>query len=316
MSILLISNAIDSNTCRVIEWLRYFRKDYIQTLLEDYANNANFNLAISTAEDELSIFVKGNKINIEAVWYRLDVSRSDLEIGGNTHFSKALNHSFVQEMQALKRALFSQNGNCKWLSTYESTLLNKVTVLREAKKVGLVIPDSLITSSRKILADFVDWHGVVISKAAYENLDYTHTLEDSIRQYVEELDCAKVASLKEAFFPSFFQKAIPKAYDVRVFYLDGKCYSMAIFSQCIDFRSDYENHFRTPLKLPKYLEQKIDMLMHQLGLNTGSLDFVKSSEDGLFYFLEVNPNGQFEMVSAPCNYYLEREIANYLCCEN
>jgi hypothetical protein len=29
-------------------------------------------------------------------------------------------------------------------------------------------------------------------------------------------------------------------------------------------------------------------------------------------FLEVNPTGQYGMVSDPCNYYLDKKIAEYL----
>jgi D-alanine-D-alanine ligase-like ATP-grasp enzyme len=66
-----------------------------------------------------------------------------------------------------------------------------------------------------------------------------------------------------------------------------------------------------PYQLPKELEAKIDVLMQKLQLNTGSLDFMVT-EDNQFYFLEVNPVGQFGMVSVPCNYYLEQKIADYL----
>ncbi len=31
--------------------------------------------------------------------------------------------------------------------------------------------------------------------------------------------------------------------------------------------------------------------------------------EGKYVFLEINPEGQFGMVSHPCNYYLERELA-------
>jgi len=51
--------------------------------------------------------------------------------------------------------------------------------------------------------------------------------------------------------------------------------------------------------------------MKAVNLNTGSLDFIKST-DGEYVFLEVNPAGQFGMTSASCNYYLHKEIANYL----
>jgi hypothetical protein len=50
--------------------------------------------------------------------------------------------------------------------------------------------------------------------------------------------------------------------------------------------------------------------MQQLNINCGSLDFIKNKND--FYFLEINPVGQFLGLSAICNYLLEKEIAEYL----
>ena len=40
-----------------------------------------------------------------------------------------------------------------------------------------------------------------------------------------------VVSLPDTFYPSLIQEEIEKVYEVRVFYLKGKCYAMAIFSQ-------------------------------------------------------------------------------------
>jgi D-alanine-D-alanine ligase-like ATP-grasp enzyme len=51
--------------------------------------------------------------------------------------------------------------------------------------------------------------------------------------------------------------------------------------------------------------------MALLKLNTGSIDLIVNTT-GEYIFLEVNPVGQFGMVSSPCNYYLEREIARFL----
>ena len=53
------------------------------------------------------------------------------------------------------------------------------------------------------------------------------------------------------------------------------------------------------------------MLMHDLELNTGSIDLVLG-QDGKYYFLEVNPCGQYRMTSDPCNYYLDKLIAKTL----
>jgi D-alanine-D-alanine ligase-like ATP-grasp enzyme len=51
--------------------------------------------------------------------------------------------------------------------------------------------------------------------------------------------------------------------------------------------------------------------MEELPLTTGSLDFIRTP-GGRHVFLEVNPAGQFAMVSLPCNYRLEKRVAEYL----
>jgi len=51
--------------------------------------------------------------------------------------------------------------------------------------------------------------------------------------------------------------------------------------------------------------------MKKINLDNGSIDIIVDN-NGKYYFLEINPVGQFGMVSIPCNYYLEKKIANYL----
>ena len=83
---------------------------------------------------------------------------------------------------------------------------------------------------------------------------------------------------------------------------------MAIFSQAdkqtsIDFRNyNYEKPTRrVPYKLPKKFEDKLREFMKLAYLNTGSIDIIRN-EKNEYVFLEVNPVGQFGMVSKPCNY--------------
>ncbi len=51
--------------------------------------------------------------------------------------------------------------------------------------------------------------------------------------------------------------------------------------------------------------------MDKIGLNCGSIDMIRGT-DGKYYFLEVNPNGQFGMVSSPCNLGLYKLVAETL----
>lgn len=52
--------------------------------------------------------------------------------------------------------------------------------------------------------------------------------------------------------------------------------------------------------------------MNKLNYSSGSIDLVVDKDDK-YIFLEVNPVGQFGMVSYPCNYGLEKIIAKALC---
>lgn len=51
--------------------------------------------------------------------------------------------------------------------------------------------------------------------------------------------------------------------------------------------------------------------METIEIKSGSLDLIVD-ENGDYVFLEVNPIGQFAQVSIPCNYFIEKYIANYL----
>lgn len=115
-----------------------------------------------------------------------------------------------------------------------------------------------------------------------------------------------------------FQQKIDKNLEIRAFYLDGRCYSMAICSSFdkqtqVDYRryNDVKPNRKVPYCLPSHIEKNIDALMKKLKLNCGSLDLILDN-NGVYYYLEVNPVGQFGMVSFPCNYNLEKIIAEYL----
>lgn len=51
--------------------------------------------------------------------------------------------------------------------------------------------------------------------------------------------------------------------------------------------------------------------MQKLTIKCGSIDMVVNTKNE-FVFLEVNPFGQFQQVSFPCNYYLELKVAENL----
>ncbi len=129
---------------------------------------------------------------------------------------------------------------------------------------------------------------------------------------------ATLAGLPAKISPSLFQHCIDKRYEVRVFYLDGQCYSWAILSQAdAQTRTDYRRYNESrqnrvvPYLIPDALAAKLRALFGEVGLNTGSVDLMVDARDD-YYFLEINPVGQFGLLSRSSNYQLESAIAQWL----
>ena len=93
---------------------------------------------------------------------------------------------------------------------------------------------------------------------------------------------------------------------------------MAIFSQgnqktAIDFRNydEVKRNRSVAFELPEDIKKKILHFMHEVELDTGSIDFILTPKKE-YIFLEINPAGNIEMVSEPCNYYIEKRIAEQI----
>jgi glutathione synthase/RimK-type ligase-like ATP-grasp enzyme len=133
--------------------------------------------------------------------------------------------------------------------------------------------------------------------------------------YTEEINIADLGKFDNDFFASLVQTKIEKKLEIRSFFLIDTFYSMAIFSQTnpqtsTDFRKydDSLPNRTVPFNLPGKIEKKLRRLLKKLQLNTASIDLLIDKK-GDYIFLEVNPVGQFGMVSIPCNYHLEKRIA-------
>ena len=188
-----------------------------------------------------------------------------------------------------------------------------------AKECGLLIPETLITSNKINAINFIGEKKDVITKAISETIMLFIEGVGAIQSYTNPVSKKDMKAFDELIFPSLFQKNIRKRYELRVFYLDGEFYSMAIFSQSNpktknDFRyydETQKNRF-VPYTLPTAIKVRLELFMQKKGYKTGSIDILVD-HNGDFIFLEVNPIGQFGMVSFPCNYQLEKKIAEYLC---
>jgi ATP-GRASP peptide maturase of grasp-with-spasm system len=264
-----------------------------------------------------SYFQQNEKViclkDIKVVWFRKFGFLKTYEdhFGSNNDLLRYL-HS---EFNLLRSIILDLLNDKEWLFNRKK-MPSKLRVLEVAHECELNIPETLITSS-KIKLDFFfkQNQNSIISKSLGEgkNLEFENEIFPFFTQKIETIDI-----VDRKFSPSFFQKCIVKEYELRIFYIGGQFYSMVIFSQnnpktIDDFRNyDTENPNRfEPYMLPENIEFKLHKMMNLLGLNTGSIDMIKAI-DGNYYFLEINPSGQFGMTGVPCNYPLFEVVADYL----
>ncbi|MGG7436711.1 grasp-with-spasm system ATP-grasp peptide maturase [Chryseobacterium arthrosphaerae] len=310
----------DITTNQVIDWISYLYKGEIKRINTDYFE----------VQDNEDYFIDlSERINVQSIWYRRPGRRPfpvrkipenlQLKKIDNRDLETRLLHSTNKELENINAYdLKSKYKSEKVLGTALKYEVNKFEALRIAKDLGIEIPRSILTNSKsKLINFFHECNGEIITKMHDIMICDIKETYSTYATYTEKIDKNFISQLPDYFFIAHFQEKLEKVYEVRSFYLDGKIYSMAMFSQqnsrtSIDFRKyNRENmNRRVPYQLPADLEEKICNLMKELGLNCGSLDIVKTKDK--YVFLEVNPVGQFGFVSGACNYNLQMKIAEYL----
>ncbi|MBE9466784.1 MAG: grasp-with-spasm system ATP-grasp peptide maturase [Bacteroidetes bacterium] len=322
--ILIISIEDDYSTNDVVDWLSLFNKKVLRINNETSIDKINiesknngFSISFTYKNNEYSVnefshfwFRKG-KLNFDNIIDIISKNNSrDIDKG-------IYSHLLFEELKTIEQYFIYFLELKNKLGSYYQGDTNKLKSLAIAQNIGLTIPKSFVFSQKIKLIKAFNISNEFITKGIQgilsfgsDNLGFNNKTELINKIDIDEMD--------NNFFPSFFQKNIPKLYELRIFYLVGEFYSMAIFSQedeqtKIDFRNyNYENPNRTvPYKLPLQIETRLDLFMKKMDLDTGSIDMIVTP-DLEYIFLEVNPVGQYGMTSIPCNYYLDEKIAKYL----
>lgn len=316
--LLIFSQEDDLATTQVLQWLlkagtSFFRINeedaaYVEQLSPAAPQDAIINIRHKqvSLRHVKSIWYRRGKLNLSQAWQLLD--------SPHPGFSQQLQETRMLEVERLQEYISSLLAPLPGVTGYLERHINKLQVLEQALAHGLQVPDTLVTSSLTELRGFAQKHGNIITKALDQTLIFKQSNQEKIGFYTTLITKELMAQLPDQFFPSVFQQYVAKAYEVRAFYLRGEFYSMAIFSQesahtMTDFRSVADAPNRSvPFELPQAMAERLHALMQALQLQTGSIDLIVTPELE-FYFLEVNPTGQFGMTSAPCNYYLEEAFA-------
>jgi glutathione synthase/RimK-type ligase-like ATP-grasp enzyme len=283
---------------------------------DEFALNYRLKYSLQNSSQETCLKLNGQEINaaqISAVWYRklwkLKVPE-DLD--------PAYHDIFNKEYRTYLQIFFDQLSHVPWMNSMSSdhaTSNDKLLQLITAKNAGLLVPETIFTNDPNSIHQLfekckgnliVKLHGS-LSKSMEGNTAFFPTTK---------LTAADMDRLDElAYCPMIFQEYIPKAYELRIVYVDGDIFAGKIpveSTAATDWRALQGGRIQWQhYELPLHVQEKLSAMMQRLGLTFGAIDMIKHT-NGDYIFLEVNPQGEWGMIQKYLNYPIGETIAQKL----
>lgn len=266
--------------------------------------------------DGRNFAVTANEVALSActaVWYR------------KPHYVKTENLPVAEEHREFIRtscsdtvkALYALMRDRLWVSDpwkiWRSN--NKLYQMEVAAKLGFVLPRTIVTNNVAEVSAFrLSLSGDMVVKPmsseavtvdGWANLVYTTRISTDAHLNLGGL----------AVSPCMFQEYVPKALDLRVTVVGDEVFACEISQQGemtgkADWRQGVGSSDITysPHQLPATLEASCAAIVKAMGLRFGAIDLVLDPQ-GVYWFLEINPNGQWGFVELYTGLPISRALA-------
>lgn len=293
---------------------------FVRLNTEDLGTGFSIDIYLSGADRHFRIVFADGRVlgdaDISAVYFRQ--ARAPLLLEEVAESERAF---AVREAKEQLRSLWRLIDPDKWLNHPRDLwrAANKVEQLAIAPTLGFTIPETLISISPTAVSSFYEsCAGRVVCKAVkhgfyqHDNVVSIATTQRLQRETISELfHYAPVAMI--------FQREIPKRFDIRVTVVGDDVYATAIHSQThseteVDWRTWDASAFELrhePIDLPADVAAQCRRITRHFNLGYSAIDLI-SGADGLFYFLEVNPNGQWVWIERRAGYPIRDAILRVL----
>lgn len=309
MTVVLITEPTDVHAQSVLrELARAGESDACILDFRDVPQRITVDMAISNAHGSgfALTLPGGRRLHLEQVrsfWWRRP--QAFMLPGGMAPHAQ---HFALTELATAFQGMW-QASEALWVNNIvrDAAAAHKPWQLEIARRIGLSIPDTLITTDpAQVRAFWEARRGEVIYKPFLQTF---HSWRETRKLKAEEL--ALLDSVRVA--PVIFQSLVPGAADLRVTVIGTEIFPAAVDLQRMEYKLDvrlnqqaYQRH-----DLPSAVGEKLLMLMRRLGLEYGAID-LRLTPDGEYVFLEVNPAGQFLFVEHACGLPISAALASHL----
>ena len=187
--IAIFSSVDDKSTNHIIDWLRYWNKQFIRVndnftyINNDRLEQNELTIHLDKQNDNIS-FLGRNMFDITSIYYRRPRNNNldfyhPISVGNiDAQLINELNSKLKSYSHTLKEYIIRKiDTNAKTIiGYYHRTKLNKLVALSAAKEVGLAIPNTIVTNSAKEACDFFYKNNrSIISKPIEEMFYYSES---------------------------------------------------------------------------------------------------------------------------------------------
>ncbi len=286
--ILIITFPDNDHVNRVTQ---YLSQPYALIDMADFPRRARMHAAAGRNSDSLLLDLPdGRRIDLDtvgAVWNRR-IKPFDIDPAITDDTGRLF--AWSETTEAVNGLWYAMD--CFWMNhpTADEKALRKVTQHRVARRLGLRIPETLVTNGPDEARAFVERHSATgVIRKAFRNIS------EAPRETMK-VGPAEIAQLDSVrFAPVIFQEYIPLSLDLRVTCVDGEMFATAFRSKQqyeVDYRSGIGSAEVFPYTLPDDVVTRLQALLDHFELKYGAVDF-RVTPEGEHVFFEVNPAGEY-----------------------
>jgi len=309
VEVLIISNKFDFTTDYVAYALQKLQASYLRINRDEFSC---YSIKLFPENEELYIALGMERFfisseTLKAVYYRAPTFIRVLQLPKEPEeqLYKFQWASFIRNLIIFENALWINHP----VATYMSE--NKLYQLKVARQIGFKIPHTVISNDSDLCN--------INKKAKYA----IKTIDPGLLKiknkeafiYTNIVNGSNLLENNLRLAPVVIQEYLCPKLDIRVTIVGNKVWAVKILKQGESIKGDWRRIKKdkleyTPINLPDNIIQLCVKLVKRLGLNFGAIDLAFCN--GEYYFLEINPTGEWAWLVNSANFNIHEAIAHLL----
>ncbi|MCP4130346.1 MAG: hypothetical protein GY754_05145 [bacterium] len=310
VDILIISNKLDFTTDYVCLELSRRKLQYLRLNRDDFDK---YRITLTLLSREMLIGIDNeiysiNNNSLKSIYYRAPIYLRDIykpNIPPEGQLFRTQWTAFIRNLTIF--------NNITWINNPTSTFNaeNKMLQLLYANEIGFLCPETTITNDNDINSNDNKIFIVKSIDSAVLNIGNQEAFV-----YSNKISGSEIKKSNLSISPIILQDYIYPKIDIRVTVIDKKVYAVRILknNQGIDgdWRKEKNDVQFIRFELPENIIDYCIEIVKMLDLKFGAIDLIESDDD--FYFLEINPTGEWAWLVETAGLNIFEDICN--CLEN